>query len=609
MAGRDDRMAAEAVSQAPALAPEGWYPDPQGGPGLRYWDGVTWTGHVMPASPAEPGELGGPDSLTKTGRPRRQDVQRPRCSRAGHSPRTVLLNGIRRDKNDVATHQRFICGPDRADRHTFIVQLADPASAPAVRKRPVKKAAARKAIAEKASAKRAAPAPTAVAPPKPKKVRELKPPRPWTQPEKCPDHEGSHVIRSGVQRTGKDGKIERQRYFCTPVDWRLGAKRKDDADHAQHYFQPVLPREHIHTGKACVYCQQELVHNSGAQAAGREHQVTLALAASSLRDLGAGMSYTEVGINLQEKLRNGGPSAKPKDAWRRAADLLEVFEPTLWADWTESLKAEPPFTPVPGAPRVVLLADLPVFGRIGDARSTQRFAIIAVGEALHVPGSTNVRPVRLRQLLALPNRKEDAYKLALDGLGYVPDFVVADGGKGIRPAVDALATRADQNIVFVISADHMALQLNRAIKKAKKAQPALQVGDLNALVDNFHVVSSENAWIKWWKDYERRLSAHNVPLGGWPTKWKKDYYQLVLDQLRAVAPFPDIPRSTGAPEALIGVDIKTSFERRGGGFGNLARTNQLTEAMVLHANRYFADLDHVVEVLRHDALFGDPCDP
>jgi hypothetical protein len=212
-------------------------------------------------------------------------------------------------------------------------------------------------------------------------------------------------------------------------------------------------------------------------------------------------------------------------------------------------------------------------------------------------------------LLALPNHKEDAYKLALDGLGYVPDFVVADGGKGIRPAVDALAKRSGQNIVFVTSAYHIALQLNRAIKKAKKAQPALQVGDLNALVDNFHVVSSESAWIKWWKDYERRLSAHNVPRSGWPTKWKNDYYQRVLDQLRAVAPFPDIPRSTGALEALIGGDIKTSFERRGGGFGNLARTNQLTEAMVLYANRYFSDLDHVIEVLRDDALFGDPDNP
>lgn len=31
--------------------PAGWYPDPAGGGGQRYWDGATWTGHVAP--PAE----------------------------------------------------------------------------------------------------------------------------------------------------------------------------------------------------------------------------------------------------------------------------------------------------------------------------------------------------------------------------------------------------------------------------------------------------------------------------------------------------------------------------------------------------------------------------
>lgn len=28
----------------------GWYPDPHT-PGLRWWDGVQWTGHVQPAQP------------------------------------------------------------------------------------------------------------------------------------------------------------------------------------------------------------------------------------------------------------------------------------------------------------------------------------------------------------------------------------------------------------------------------------------------------------------------------------------------------------------------------------------------------------------------------
>jgi hypothetical protein len=29
----------------------GWYPDPSGQPGLRWWDGATWTPHVQPHQP------------------------------------------------------------------------------------------------------------------------------------------------------------------------------------------------------------------------------------------------------------------------------------------------------------------------------------------------------------------------------------------------------------------------------------------------------------------------------------------------------------------------------------------------------------------------------
>ncbi|WP_044109731.1 DUF2510 domain-containing protein [Mycobacterium canettii] len=32
--------------------PPGWYPDPSGAPGTRYWDGVGWTPHRAP--PAQP---------------------------------------------------------------------------------------------------------------------------------------------------------------------------------------------------------------------------------------------------------------------------------------------------------------------------------------------------------------------------------------------------------------------------------------------------------------------------------------------------------------------------------------------------------------------------
>lgn len=36
------------------MADPGWYPDPQGGGGQRWWDGTAWTQHVHPAPPPQP---------------------------------------------------------------------------------------------------------------------------------------------------------------------------------------------------------------------------------------------------------------------------------------------------------------------------------------------------------------------------------------------------------------------------------------------------------------------------------------------------------------------------------------------------------------------------
>jgi uncharacterized RDD family membrane protein YckC len=50
------------MSDAGSLPPAGWYPDPSGDPGQRWWDGERWTDHVHrpvfepPVSPSRPAE-------------------------------------------------------------------------------------------------------------------------------------------------------------------------------------------------------------------------------------------------------------------------------------------------------------------------------------------------------------------------------------------------------------------------------------------------------------------------------------------------------------------------------------------------------------------------
>jgi hypothetical protein len=102
----------------------------------------------------------------------------------------------------------------------------------------------------------------------------------------------------------------------------------------------------------------------------------------------------------------------------------------------------------------------------------------------------------------------------VDVFGFVPDFVVADGGKGIRPAVEVLARRTGHDIVSVTSHFHIKQQIGRAIDKARRAKTAFDPGSLAGDVDHDRMLTSRDAWQGWWKAYERRLKAQGVPRSG-----------------------------------------------------------------------------------------------
>ena len=46
--------AATPPTPPPPPVPAGWYPDPNGAPLQRYWDGSAWTENTAPAAPAAP---------------------------------------------------------------------------------------------------------------------------------------------------------------------------------------------------------------------------------------------------------------------------------------------------------------------------------------------------------------------------------------------------------------------------------------------------------------------------------------------------------------------------------------------------------------------------
>lgn len=527
--------------------------------------------------------------MATRGRPPKKDAERRPCPLEGHGRRKVVLDGLVKNKDGTATHQRFRCSMGTADEHTFRVPLTGTTT------------------------------PAAVRPAKP--VRRLSV-RPYVPPEPCAEHPGGHVTRRGVYKAGGH---TRQRYLCTPPGWSEGAKRADDPEHAKHLFTPVLPRAHVEGDDACPHCAELRAIHRGDTAVARKHQADTLTVAQALGRLGRGETYAEVSVWLQGLLRADGASPVPRNAWRRAADITEVFAPVVWADWVASVNADDAerVKTMKGVPRVVLLDDLPLFGKATKRRRQfQRFAVIAAAEAVPLSGATRAgktksvkakaREVQFRMLRALPEHSEDAYTLVLDELvevfGFVPDVIVADGGKGIRPAVEALAKRTGHDIVFVTSHFHVKQQLGRAIDKARKARASFDPGSLADDIEHDRIFTGRDAWEAWWDAYERRLTAQGVPKSGWPGKQKDALYDTVGAHLDALAPFPDIPRTTGALEALVVRHVKASMKRRAQGLGNLARTQQLLDLMVLHAGGYFDDTPRVVTALRDDAT-ADPTAP
>jgi hypothetical protein len=56
------------MSESPSSPPSGWYPDPAGGVGLRYWDGAAWTERTEPTPTALESPLAAQTTMSRVRR-------------------------------------------------------------------------------------------------------------------------------------------------------------------------------------------------------------------------------------------------------------------------------------------------------------------------------------------------------------------------------------------------------------------------------------------------------------------------------------------------------------------------------------------------------------
>ncbi len=466
----------------------------------------------------------------------------------------------------------------------------------------------------------------------------------WSAPPSCPDHEHGKVARFGTygQRTAHP----RQRYRCI-------YGKSADGENLWHTFTPALPRDHVHEAdRSCAECEQLRGVHHGDTAVARRHAWPTRVVARGLDQLAMGASYADVSrwaLRTAEGRARGrhstpAPPDEPKrkplprstaspDVWHIAADWVEAFGPVVWAPVEQRLRAaalaqreaNDALLAAGGEvrrPQVLLLDDVPVYARdrtTGKSRRDAGFYLLVAAEVTwreaaareadpdpftEPPAPEPVAHLRLVRAMAKSNTP--AWRLVFDELGYAPEFVVADAGRGQLAAVRA--HYASAGTVFVPSVWH----LTEAVKEALADTPGALVagpagkelpGDiathLRLLARGGDALADEALWRAWWKEFEEIVRARRLPVDA-IAKRRKEYEGPMADALPSLARHPQVPLATGALERLIRTRVRPMLSLRASGFGNIERTNTLMDLAVARAHGAFDDLAEVAELLRAD---------
>lgn len=457
----------------------------------------------------------------------------------------------------------------------------------------------------------------------------------WSPPPPCPQHPGSKVVRDGTY--GTSTAKPRQRYKCSPAD---GSK--------PHAFTPALPRDHVHANEEhCDTCDELRGIHHGETAAARGHSWSTRIVVRGLEYLAQGASYANVGrwakraakADRRRKLpemkpedvakrkrTKGEPSEATKEArrsWHIAADWVEVFGPVIYEPVDERLRklayAERDRLDeqwengeVLDRPQVVLVDDVPVYGRDLDTKNPRRdegFFINVLAEA-HWNNDTS-STARLRLVRAMPKSNTPAWRLMFDEVGYDPDFIVADAGTGILSAIDRHydPTRTK----FIPSLWHMRNRIDKALLTTKGAHTRSQRGKvlIEPLDEHMRLIgrhgaalASETEWSAWWDDLEAILKRHRLPVDA-IRKQRKNNEDRVALVLTDIHRYPGVPISTGGLETLITKWVKPQLAMRRMSFANVERTNCLFDLVVAAHHGALDDTAEVVRLLRADTAAHD----
>lgn len=307
-------------------------------------------------------------------------------------------------------------------------------------------------------------------------------------------------------------------------------------------------------------------------------------------------------------------SVESRAAWRIAANWVEAFAPVVWDPIDARLRAaalaersridaDQLVGIAPSRPQIIVVDDVPVFGKDGAGRRRDGgFYLLVLGEvtweqpARRRDGQQDWEPrLRLRLVRAMPKSNQAAWRLVFDELDYDPDFVVADGGTGIAAGVKAQFD--DRRTIFIPSLWHVRRSILRAFDMETIGRLTPVVSEhIRHLARGDSILAGATAWHDWWDRLEQIAIAHGLPLDKVRNQ-RRNYQDDIARVLPHLAANPGLRLSIGGLEVKIRERVQRALNLRTQ-FANIERTNHLFDLVVAREHDAFAHPDDVIRALR-----------